>query len=138
MFSKPCARAGCADLVTVAKAYRLKHKKYCSQRCAYQAKLAAGWVPHLYLTPEARRSGAMKGAKLLGQRRHRAAMERAVTACVDLIPAEFQKELPARTLALIKALVGRAYLRGWSNGVRKDDLARRRARQAAEQKASAA
>jgi hypothetical protein len=138
MFSKPCARPGCAELVTAPMACRLRHKQYHSQRCAYEAKRERGWVPHRYLTPEARRRGALKGAKVLGARRHREAMERAVTACMDLMPAEFQRDLPARTVALIKALVGRAYLRGWSNGVRKDDLARRRARQAAEQKASAA
>lgn len=53
-------------------------------------------------------------------------MTRAVSACADLIPAEFERELSARALALVKALIGRGFERGRLNEVRRQDLIRRR------------
>jgi hypothetical protein len=131
-FSKPCGVPGCPNLVTVKRPYELKRKQYCSPACVYQGKVAAGWVPHRYLTAESRRRGSLKGSRVANDRSHRRAMEKAVAAVADLIPTSFDHEVSARTLALFKALLGRAVLRGYSLGVRKTDTERRRARQAHE------
>jgi hypothetical protein len=107
--SKPCARAGCRELVTAAKPYILARKKYHSIECQVEAKKAAGWVPHRHLNHENRKRGGIASAKRTRDLQHRRKLTRAVKECLALIPRDIEQELSARGLALVKVLLGRAF-----------------------------
>jgi hypothetical protein len=124
MVSKPCARGGCTNLIT-AKAHVLKRRVYCSISCSTQQRLANGWIPHSFITPEVRAIGARKGGQVAGERRHRRTLQKAVQACADLIPAEWRETYGAADLARIKVLLGRAYLVGQFKEKQRADSARR-------------
>lgn len=124
MPSKPCARSGCPVIID-GPPYRLKRRVYCSMSCAIRQRMANGWIPHTYITPEVRARGARKGGKVAGERRHRRSLEKAVQACLDLLPAEWDATYPARDLARLKVLLGRAYLVGQMREKQRADAARR-------------
>ena len=130
IYTKPCGYGPCAMAIVEHEPARFARKRFHSRSCAIQARLAAGWRADQYLTPESRRRGALLGAKVLGEQRHRRALERAVRECETLIPAAFKREMSARDLAAIRVLLARAFEKGHSLGVRKTDIQRRRREQA--------
>lgn len=131
MLTKPCGRPGCPTPIVVRAQYILNRRTYCSNSCAVQTRIANGWKPHAHLTDEASARGRATGVPKSNRRRHLTALQRAVTECEDLIPAEDRIELSARQLALFRVIAGKAYLRGHANGARKTDTDRRRKVQAA-------
>lgn len=122
LLTKPCERDGCQNPITVP-AYR--QRKYCSRSCATRDRMARGWKADAYLTAEARSRGARAGGKSAGERRHRRSLTKAVAACLDLVPAEWNASMSAKDLALLKVLLGRAYLVGQLRERQRLDTTRR-------------
>jgi hypothetical protein len=107
--TKPCGRPGCPELITARKPYILARKKYHSIACQVAAKKAAGWVPHRHLNHDNRKRGGLASAKRTQILQHRRKLTLAVRECLALIPSEFEAELSARGVALLKVLLGRAF-----------------------------
>lgn len=128
MVSKPCPRAGrdgCRGTIVARDKWRLNLQKTCSKSCAWHARVEAGWIPNRGLTREHQVRGARIGGRRSGDRRHKVALARAVEECADLIPKEFERELSARGVALVKVLLGKAFRIGYSLGDRREDNERR-------------
>jgi hypothetical protein len=125
MLWKPCGRDGCSTLIERRAQYLLDRRKFCSKSCAIQARYAAGWTPHQFLTTEARSRGARMGGKVAGRRRHRRTLIKAVRACERFLTPEFQEGLTADQLARIHVLMGRIYILGHFHGRQATDSNRR-------------
>ena len=128
MFTKPCLYAKCTVVIEVKKRWLFERRKYCSESCATQDRMAKGWTPHLFITPEARTKGARLGGRRSGERRHRESLMKAVTACAALLTPELTAGLSARQLAAFKVLLGRAHEIGRFREKQRQDGARRYAR----------
>ena len=134
--TKACGRHGC-ETVIAGPSSLVSRRIYCSQSCAIRARMAAGWKPETFLTAEARSRGARRGGASSGEKRHKAAMARAVKDCADLMPEKFTDGLSASQLACVKVLIARSYLRAETRMRQRFDTNARYWRQKAERKRQA-
>lgn len=120
---KPCERQGCTSVIYAPGPKTLAKRRFCSCRCQYEHRHAAGW-PHYKLTREDRRRGGQKGGMIAGRRRRKEAMLRRASTLRSLITDDIREALAPEQLARITALLVRAYMTGEKRGYHAGWMAR--------------
>lgn len=116
--SKPCERTGCNGICRSSSPSEHRRKRYCSIRCAMEARSAR---PEFKARAEA--FGRMGGIASAPARRKAAAL-RAAAQLGDLIPEDLQLRLGARDLARLHALLVRAWCKGHKTRMSADRMRR--------------
>lgn len=128
MFTKPCARPGCTQVIAKAQARRLADAKYCSRACGARHRVEMGGHPFHLRTPEQRHRNAVIGGRTRAQRAKRRKLRSLGDRFAALFPPRWELTLDREDVARIKALIVRAYREGHDDGYQAGHTANWRAR----------
>jgi hypothetical protein len=117
IFSKPCERKGCRDLITAKGPKGLAKRRFCSTRCAALLRIANGTWCQPSLTVEQRSRGGRVGGQASGETRRRRAAVRIAAELEQFLTPEIREALSPQGVARLRALFARAWKRGWTLGV---------------------
>lgn len=129
LFSKPCGRVGCPDLITAKSQRALAKREFCSTRCAVRQRIATGRWHYPTPTPEQRRAGGRNGGRRSADTRRMKAMQAQATRLADLVPPRMIGALGPDDSKRLLVLLVHAWRRGYRTGYQ--TATHRRARRAA-------
>jgi hypothetical protein len=120
MLEKPCERAarGCRERIVERQSTRLARRRFCSLKCAYLARVEAGWRPKP-IPRGAQSRGGRVGGLASGLVRREQAMLRTAERLLDLFGDVELRQLTDRQRARFKVLLVQAWRRGYTTGCRK-------------------
>jgi hypothetical protein len=125
MRTKVCARDGCTVLIdTNLHPAAYASRKFCSAECSFQAR---GWKIPPPVTPEQRQRICSLGGIASGKLRRLQGIERVAATLEEFVTSAMKDALAPRDLARLKALLARAYRRGWEKGLSAGGSRRRKA-----------
>lgn len=116
MFTKPCRRPICPNIITKAMRSRFNATVYCSITCAAQHRVELGGHPFHRRTPEQRHRNAAIGGKTRAEHAKQRKLREVAGKIRKHLPPEWDVRLGAREVARIIALGVRAYLDGHEDG----------------------